>query len=161
MLNTGSGTDRYSSWRLITAIQPTNEDYMLKTYRHTFYKRANSDTEKGVEKTVYYDQYIYNNLSNNDSLKSEYKNDAGAVTKPYFHVSKVTNNNVSSSTAGKYPTLGRDCAVTSNNGQSKMSFGSDSYYVYKMTVNIWIEGADAEARRSMGNGEFKLFLEFT
>lgn len=36
----------------------------------------------------------------------------------------------------------------------------EPYYVTKMTLNIWIEGTDAEARRAMDGGEFDLVLSF-
>lgn len=36
----------------------------------------------------------------------------------------------------------------------------EPYYITKFTVNVWIEGTDAEARRAMDGGEFNLLLSF-
>lgn len=35
-----------------------------------------------------------------------------------------------------------------------------SYYLYKYTMNVWIEGTDYEARRAMDGGEFRIELIF-
>ena len=38
---------------------------------------------------------------------------------------------------------------------------TDTYYLTKITMNIWIEGTDSEARRAMDGGEFNLILTFS
>ena len=43
---------------------------------------------------------------------------------------------------------------------SDLNSESQEYYVYKMTMRIWIEGTDTEARRAMDGGEFNLILKF-
>lgn len=38
---------------------------------------------------------------------------------------------------------------------------TDTYYLTKITMNIWIEGTDSEARRAMDGGKFNLILTFS
>ena len=64
------------------------------------------------------------------------------------------------------PTLGSRQNITSfsaavNPIQNVVVNGSDinekeEFYITKITLNVWIEGADAEARRAMNGGEFDL-----
>jgi hypothetical protein len=43
----------------------------------------------------------------------------------------------------------------------KQTFNTESYYVNHVTVNIWIEGTDAEAHKAFVGGKFKAVLNFS
>lgn len=59
-----------------------------------------------------------------------------------------------------YPTLGQDIAIGSETTAEKVTFTTGDYYVYKYTMNIWIEGEDKEARRAFNGGGFEVHLAF-
>ena len=93
----------------------------------------------------------------------------------YFKVSD-TRTDAQLGNTGHYPTLGQSVRITGEPAQAHLNTSSGiqftpgtgendnretiGYYVYKYTLNIWIEGEDAEARRSMNNGVFSLELDF-
>lgn len=156
-----------SQWSLYNDVKPT-DTLSSQTYFHKFYLgKTETDTvnqetitiNKGLEEKIYYDP----------SVKT--CNDENAESPPYFKVSKVPEgefNNLGK--AGYYPKLGQRLTVadggtatgdvfTASGEQNDIST-TDGYYVYKCRLNIWIEGEDAEARRSMNTGLFSLFLDF-
>lgn len=162
--------DDSDNWRLITGIYPTNggstvlNEYAEKTYCHNFYHGKtvtvdNKTVNKGLDKTRYYD----------NTVKS-YESETGvSVQNPdNFKVSNTKNDNALGTT-GHYPTLNQNQAIAGDATVNNYVFNKDEntderdltgYYVYKYTLNLWIEGEDAEARRSMDNGLFSLYLEF-
>ena len=146
-----------NEWTLSTGIKPnsTNAD---KTYCHSFYYGKTieeTNVKKGLEKRTYWDTAV--------------KAPEGYTKPDYFYVSKVTNSTDFSN--NYYPTLGQSAEVANDapDSSAQIEFikddpndnrSIDGYYVYKYTMNIWIEGEDAEARRSMNNGVFSLELDF-
>lgn len=157
--------DNSNNWKLFTGIKPTGNSAQNnlaaeqvdalanKTYAHSFYE-GNVITG-GVKKTMTPHTYA----------DSDVKTIDGADTsKLYF---KVSSANLG--VANKIPSLGQSARLATDGLDSsksiKFTTGDqnvtvDGYYVYKFTLNIWIEGEDAEARRSMNNGVFKLELDF-
>lgn len=159
-LNTGNDINTPTSdWTLITGITPNNANYVNKTYRHSCYIPKDFNIKREVIKHTYYDDYIADSISNSTD-KASYI--ASPATNPTaFHVSKGNGT----ATAGYYPVLGKDCSVAPAGNPTMVTFTDENsvstdYYVYKMTLNIWIEGEDAEARRAMGSGKFKLQMYF-
>ncbi|MGN0489635.1 MAG: hypothetical protein ACI4HO_10270 [Ruminococcus sp.] len=87
------------------------------------------------------------------------------LTEDWFWVSDFPNGDTS-----KTPTLGTNRKI--GNGKifddenqeyvdmTKVTMNDTEYYVYKFVMNIWVEGTDAEARRALNNGEFKLDIRF-
>jgi hypothetical protein len=150
-------SDNQNAWTLSTEIKPssTNAD---KTYCHTFYYGKTVDgtnVKKGLEKQTYWDTAVKapENYSKPDN----------------FYVSKVTDQTDFSDFY--IPTLGQSAEVANNapDTSAQISFTKDKpednrsttgYYVYKYTLNLWIEGEDDEARRSMNTGVFSLELDF-
>lgn len=49
-----------------------------------------------------------------------------------------------------------DQKITELNGEPN----SDGYYVSKVTINVWIEGCDTEARRALSGGNFDVNIKF-
>ena len=132
------------NWSLSTQQSP-NAD----TYRHTFYTPHDSTlaNTKNVDKYIWYD----NRFRSTSGMDAD-----SATNQPYFHVSEIPNG-------GGIPTLGVNADIAGD-GTTPVTFtiGQDSkdYYVYKFTLNVWIEGEDLEARRVMNAGEFVMNLEF-
>lgn len=158
--------DNSDNWRLHTGLKPEDGSaYSKKSYAHTFYE-GNYVTENNVKKTLtkklYYDTYTglydYSNDSSNlfaDCVKSSPS--TFMVTKVIDRQGNKVNDSVG--TTGFYPTLSQSkkvAGIDNVDGNAKI----DEYYVYKFTLNLWIEGEDAEARRSMNDGLFSLLLEF-
>ncbi len=179
--------DLSANWELFTGITPANATYADKTYCHTFYKgryvapdkkyvnvaddgkyyyvdngseytgNRENLVKKSLEKKVYYDSEV----------KGGYSGDN--VSNPnYFKVSKIGADDPIGS-SGYYPTLNQNQTIAGDATVNNYIFTKDDntderdltgYYVYKYTLNLWIEGEDAEARRSMDNGLFSLYLEF-
>lgn len=150
-------SDNQNDWRLYTGIKPTDTN-ADKTYCHSFYYGKTvegTDVKKGLEKQTYWDTAV--------KAPESY-------TKPAnFYVSKVTEQTDFSNFY--IPTLGQSAEIANNapDSSAQITFTKDKqdddrsttgYYVYKYTMNIWIEGEDAEARRSMNNGVFSLELDF-
>lgn len=169
--------DDADNWRLFTGLKPsgngsaTLNGYAEKTYCHDFYKGMYIDgsgnyvesdpageyIKKRVDKSRYYDANV-----------KPYGSETGVlVSNPDdFRVSKDTS---SVGGLGKYPTLGQSQSIAGDATSTSINFTKDvssdqrdtsGYYVYKYTLNLWIEGEDAEARRSMDNGLFSLYIEF-
>lgn len=151
--------NQQNNWTLTTGIN-ASDPLAEETYLHTFYEgnyvgEENNKIPKTLTKKSYFDS------------KVKQFTETKTITSPdYFHVSAA------SATGDKpYPTLGNSAKVTSdyeNADVSTITFTKENddnrettgYYVYKYTLNIWIEGEDAEARRSMNNGVFSLELDF-
>lgn len=159
LLNTDNNQN---NWTVTTGITK-NMDEASKTFVHSFYNGLtiqNTDVKKGLQAGAFSDAAV--------------KSVDGTTHPPYFAVSDVVTNvtiekNVDD--IGYYPTLGQSKqiasgapesskSITFTNTQETANMATEGYYVYKMTLNIWIEGEDAEARRSMNEGLFKLFLTF-
>ena len=151
-LNTSDNSD---DWTLTTGITNSHE-LADETYCHSFYVGKTvegTSVKKGLTHNIYYDDAAYT------------PSDTTGMTSPdYFYVSNGTTN---LSTNISCPSLGRSAEVANNapdtSAQIQFTQGNNNitgYYVYKYTLNIWIEGEDAEARRSMNNGVFSLELDF-
>ena len=87
----------------------------------------------------------------------------GHGKKLYFRTTpeaKVSKSVVDASNPDAIPVLGTDVTVSRNTGK-KVTFNGETYYLYKYTLNMWIEGSDAEASKALNGGQFKLILNFT
>ncbi len=142
LLNT---SNMKSNWNLSTGITSSSPN-ATTTFRHSCYIPANNTT-KGVSNELYYDSA----LSSVTGMTGD-----SAVENTRFHASKSTPSGSS------YPILGQDANVKPVNVYSNDMIRDDgkSYYVYKYTLNIWIEGEDKEARRALDKGEFSIHLDF-
>lgn len=157
-----------NNWRLYKGIKPsgnsnsTIDGYASKSYFHTFYEGnyVNTTVKKGLTRHVYYD----------GAVKTSTDDDAASPS--IFKVSKITSSDSKVGDDGYTPTLGQSANIASGAPDSSKNItftagteagdtrDTSGYYVYKYTLNIWIEGEDAEARRSMNNGIFSLGLIF-
>ena len=167
--------DNSNNWKLFTGIKPSGnaaqngltaddvDELANQTYCHSFYQ---GNTVTGdVKKTMTPHKY-------NDTLV---KSVSGATASSVFKVSD-TRNDAQLGATGHTPTLGQSARITGEPEQANLDTSKQirftagteqgdnrdttGYYVYKYTLNIWIEGEDAEARRSMNNGVFSLELDF-
>lgn len=159
-------TENQNTWTLSTGLTPAHSSFDNNTddtYCHSFYygeKVGEQDNEinKTLTKTTYWD--------------TEVKHPEDYTTKPsFFYVSKVTDNTVfidSQTNNYIYPTLGQSPLISQDATDDSLNIAftvensepKTGYYVYKYTLNLWIEGEDAEARRSMNDGIFSLKLFF-
>lgn len=175
--------DNSNNWKLFTGIKPSGnteqndltaaqvDALAEETYAHSFYEgntvvvyEGNTvvgDVKKGLTPHKYSDSLV----------KSVSGSDARVPTE--FKVSDTRNDSQLGQT-GHYPTLGQSVRITGEPAQANLNTSKQiqftakqgdnrettGYYVYKYTLNIWIEGEDAEARRSMNNGIFSLELDF-
>ena len=174
-----STDDNSNNWRLYTGIKPSYSqaaDPTLtmdqiaelnaiadKTYAHSFYEgnTITGGVKKGLTAHKYSDAQVKQVSGSDPNVPS------------YFKVSDTTDNTYLG-TNGYYPTLGQTQNITGSPAQANLNTSkaiqftavqgdnreTTGYYVYKYTLNIWIEGEDAEARRSMNNGVFSLELDF-
>lgn len=161
-----------NNWRLYTGIKPSDNtsrgealtaaevnNIANNTYVHSFY--TGNTVSGNVKKGLTPGSYCDNNV----------KNVSGATSTDQFVVSD-TRNDSNLGTTGHYPVLGQTKTIGNNalassteirfnpgteEGDNRTTTG---YYVYKFTMNIWIEGEDAEARRSMNSGIFNLQIGF-
>lgn len=129
-LNIGS---TIGSWTVDTGLTDTSGD----NFKHTFYKAVGADSVKPVTLT-----------------KGSNTVDGNTY---YLDVSDPTIK--TTSTATPVPTLGASRNITNFSGTPvSRQMDGETYYVYRYTLNIWIEGTDAEARRAMGDGQFRINL---
>lgn len=166
--------DNSNNWRLYTGIKPSGNtaqgsltanqlnDIAKQTYTHSFFEgnTVEGNVKKTLTRHIYQDSAVLNNVDGAD-----------ANTPDYFKVSK-TNDDSQLGNPGHYPTLGQAYQVANNalDASKSIQFTAGTaaddhrditgYYVYKCRLNVWIEGEDAEARRSMNNGVFSLELDF-
>lgn len=175
-LNTDDNAD---NWSLYTGLKPDDGTaYSKKTYAHTFYKGnyVNDDptgVKKGLTKKLYYDRYS-NDLYNYSTDSDELFKDCTKSSPSIFKVTKILKNDSNVGTTGYTPKLNQSQPIAGVSGITGDSTAPNNiqftdpdnptqpitgYYVYKYTLNIWIEGEDAEARRSMNEGMFSLLLE--
>lgn len=177
--------DNSNNWRLFTGIKPTGNvaqdgltadqvnELANQTYCHSFYEGEYVKNSQGQFVLDSNGQKIPKNLT-------EHKYDDGAVKEITEADESVPSCfKVSSANIGvvnKIPSLGQSAKITGEPDEAnlksskkiKFTAGTEpgdnrettGYYVYKYTLNIWIEGEDAEARRSMNNGVFSLELDF-
>lgn len=156
--------DNSNNWTLTTGIAPSNQ-LANETYCHSFYEGniITGDVKKGLTPHKYGDGAVKDIDGKDENVPS------------YFKVSD-TRNDTHLGETGHYPTLGQSVRVTGEPAQAHLDTSSaiqftagtaqgdnretTGYYVYKYTLNLWIEGEDAEARRSMNNGVFSLELDF-
>ena len=146
LLNTNNDKTAWSLSQNVAANSGNNANI---SYRHSFYGPANDNVQKGVQRGLWYDKDVADSLTGTNKTNMM----EGASAPTYFHVSKNTPSGQS------FPILGQD-AVIASDGATTVAFGSKSYYVYKLNLNIWIEGEDKEARRAMTSGQFFLHLDF-
>ena len=157
-------TSTQNGWTLTTGVHPTDNPNNDSTYMHSFFfgKTVSNTVKKGLEARKYWDPVNYTQETSKPS---------GVTDSTVFRVSKTLNDN-DLGAKGHYPTLGKSAEIANDAPESskgiKFTAGTEpgdnrettGYYVYKYTLNIWIEGEDAEARRSMNNGVFSLELDF-
>lgn len=162
--------DNSNNWKLYTGIKPSDNSAQNgktaaqmdaiaeKTYCHSFYTGnvITGNVKKGLTAGAYCDPAV--------------KSIAGATNNSgIFKVSNI-NDDTELDGKGKYPTLGQSAKVASDATSKDIQFTAGTeqgdnrektgYYVYKFTLNLWAEGEDAEARRSMSSGAFSLELDF-
>lgn len=170
--------DNSNNWKLYTGIKPSGNSAQGsltaaqvnaladETYAHSFYEgnTVTGGVKKGLTAHKYSDSLV-KSVSGSD-----------ATVPSVFKVSD-TRSDTHLGETGHYPTLGQSLKITGEPEQAHLDTSSaiqftagtedpddhretTGYYVYKYTLNIWIEGEDAEARRSMNNGVFSLELDF-
>lgn len=104
--------------------------------------------------------YYTGNYDENDNKVSVTRHEGGLT---YAHASTGGKTGGANGTQ-KVPVLGDDYQIAGSfDGDSNaqtITFGAKEYYLYKVTVNVWIEGTDSEARRAMDGAKFNLFLSF-
>ena len=163
-----------NNWTLTTGVK-TTDNLAAQTYVHSFYNGNTLVTENGVQRTVVglTDKTgVKKGLTAGAYSDADVKTVSGTTDPAYFAVSKATDESKLGA-KGYYPTLNQSKQIASGAPESSKGItftagtekpndnrATDGYYVYKMTMNIWIEGEDAEARRSMNNGVFSLKLDF-
>lgn len=171
------------NWRLLTGIKPSgnsersgglsaaavDEIAKQRSYCHSFFY-GNTIEETTVKKGLTYNKY-WDKANYSDSESAPTWQDGAetrnAVNPDIFKVS-VTKNDGQLGNQGHYPTLGQSAKIIDSGVESSKNIefnvendeNKSGYYVYKCKLNIWIEGEDAEARRSMNNGVFGLELAF-
>lgn len=167
-----------NQWQLLTGIKP-NSEHSDKSYCHSFYEGDYTKDSQG--------NYIY--IQDKDGkptterirkglILHQYSDPAsrdvqGTDTSiPQFKVSVIDPDDEEIGKKGYYPTLGQQVSIGDplEREASNITFKNEKnpekvvdttgYYVYKYSLNIWIEGEDAEARRSMNTGVFSLSLSF-
>ena len=185
-----STDDNSNNWRLYTGIKPygnsdsigsvtLDEIAKQQTYCHSFYLGdiISGNVKKGLTYGKYWDDINYRNYQGQDlppqNVSDENDDDFKDYT-DYFVVSKTEGDTLLGDPQHPehYPTLGQSVEIVNNALDSSKLIEFDAatdptdqrdttgYYVYKCTLNIWVEGEDAEARRSMNNGVFSLSLSF-
>ena len=179
-------TDNNSNlWRLYTGIKPAGNaaignkmtaeevNTLAKqlNYCHSFYEGnfiTNTTVPKGLTYHKYWDKANYS--AEEAAPTWDDGGTAREATNPDIFKVSVTKNDEDLGKVGHYPTLGQSVKVADNALEASKSITftaaeddnreTTGYYVYKCKLNIWIEGEDAEARRSMNNGMFTLELDF-
>lgn len=181
--------DNSNNWKLYTGIKPSGNSAQGslteaqvnaladKTYAHSFYEGEYVQNSQGQFVLDSQGNKIPKNLKAHKYSDSLVKSVSGsdASVPSVFKVSD-TRSDTHLGETGHYPTLGQSVKVTGDPAQAHLDTSSairftagtaqgdnretTGYYVYKYTLNIWIEGEDAEARRSMNNGVFSLELAF-
>ena len=116
-----------------------SEERSGATYQNSYYK--NKDDNSGL-------QFVSNDT------------DSKTVVSPYpvtgQHPTLGANRNLSDfSSLQDFERNTVTLPIKDNNNLT------DTYYLTKITMNIWIEGTDSEARRAMDGGEFNLILTFS
>lgn len=160
-----------NNWKLYTGIKPTGNvaqnDLTAaqinaladESYAHSFYNGniITGDVKKGLTEGRYSDSSV--------------KNISDTTHPDVFKVSQTTGD-THLGDQGYYPKLGQKYRIASGARESSKNIqfsagtaqndnrDTSGYYVYKYTMNIWIEGEDAEARRSMNSGVFNMELNF-
>ena len=150
---------------MLTGIKPSQnanaalDNIAKETYTHSFYE---GKTVNSVKKGLIFKKYADAQVLEAD----------GATQNEVFHVTKITGTDANVGTTGYTPKFGQSAVVAQNADQSSTEIqftpgtgendnrDTEGYYIYKLTLNIWIEGEDAEARRSMNKGLFDLELDF-
>ena len=166
--------DNSNNWTLTTGIAPSNQ-LANETYCHSFYEGEYAKNSEGQYVTDIQGNKIPKNLTPHKYGDGAVKAITGADANvpSYFKVSDTRNDSHLGET-GHYPTLGQSVKITGEPSQANLLTSkaiqftpeegdnreTTGYYVYKYTLNLWIEGEDAEARRSMNNGIFSLELDF-
>lgn len=175
--------DNSNNWKLYTGIKPSGNssselnEIANQTYCHSFYEGEYVQNSQGQFVLDSQGNKIPKNLKAHKYSDSLVKSVSGsdASVPSVFKVSD-TRSDTHLGETGHYPTLGQSVKVTGEPAQAHLDTSSairftagtaqgdnretTGYYVYKYTLNLWIEGEDAEARRSMNNGVFSLELDF-
>ncbi len=173
--------DNSNDWKLFTGIKPTGnatqngltgaqvDALANQSYCHSFYEGEYAKNSQGQYVTDIQGNKIPKNLTPHKYADGAVKEIADADAPSCF---KVSSANLGY--ANKIPSLGQSVKITGEPSQANLLTSkaiqftpkqgdnreTTGYYVYKYTLNLWIEGEDAEARRSMNNGVFSLELDF-
>lgn len=137
-----ASTESTKNWELnpvTTNISSLSPSYYPETYKHFYYSAIpqSQDTDAGVVKET---------MLEGDDLSISYGNSQEFT---------ANGNTVS------IPTLRYNKNITTfTNAAQSIALDGNNYYIYKYTLNLWIEGSDSEARRAMNGGKFRLHLEF-
>lgn len=163
--------DNSNNWKLFTGIKPTRntaqngwtgaqvDALANKTYAHSFYEGnvISGEVKKTMTPHTYADANVKTITGADETVPACFK---------------VSSANLG--VANEIPSLGQSVKITGEPSPAHLDTSKaiqftaaegdnhekTGYYVYKYTLNIWIEGEDAEARRSMNNGLFDLELVF-
>lgn len=141
-----------NNWALITKVK---EDTELKgatagdTYKHYYWAirqkdEINSSRGTGVDEL----SYPTKNKTEDWFWVSDYPNEDINQTPTLGTNRQIGNGQIYDSSASNYVDM------------EKVTMNGTDYYVYKFVMNVWVEGTDAEARRALNNGEFKLDIKF-
>lgn len=146
-----------SSWELMTEV---TKDTVLgsgiekgDTYKHYYWdikESGEKDLSSGTGVTKL--SYPVQNLTEDWFWVSDFPNDDTSKTPTLG-----TNRQIGD---GKLYEVDKDTGVGKYVDMTKVSMNGTEYYVYKFVMNIWVEGTDAEARRALNSGEFKLDIRF-
>lgn len=164
-----SNTGRTDDWGISTGVLPTTvlpHEAENRCYTHDFYLPSSNSgvtQESYAAKGTVGNGPVVKNKGTGVALKGE--DDLGSA----FLVTdkdRVTTRN--------YPVLGKEFDVSSSlsyrdyvNAISltrdstipESDTNKDNYYVYRITMRVWIEGTDSEARRAMDGGGFSIHME--
>lgn len=148
-------TSDESTWSL-TYVKP-NDQLAPSTYRHTFYEGnyVSGTVPRGLTEHTYNDSGVFSS--------SAFSEGSGVSEPNYFKVTSIPTSEYNDiGTAGYTPKFGQTVTIASGADPLTPSTTgySKNWHIYRMRLNVWIEGCDAEARRAMNGGKFKLFLEF-
>lgn len=166
-----SNTGRTDDWGITTGVLPNTtllHEAENRCYTHDFYLPTSTSAtpESYAAKGTVGNNPIEKKKGTGVTLKGE--NDLGTNGSAFL----VTNKDGVTQTG--YPILGDEFDVSNSlsyrdyvNAVNIVRDSSipdsdtnrDNYYVYRITMRVWIEGTDSEARRAMDGGGFNIHLE--
>lgn len=111
-----------------------DEQSLTNTYRHAYYDVP--DAQAGKDEGV----GLYEDIK-------------------YPDAASVVTSAVNQSNPDLAPLLSGDFDL--GTGGNEVTMEGRTFYLYKYTLNMWIEGLDTEASSALNGGQFKLILNFT